>query len=165
VCERHFGMKAHIGVDAHSGAVHTLETTPANTADINKGHSLLHGEEKLVFADAGYQGIEKRTQEITNPNAHGTWPCGQANARPWVRKRRPNHPRTGAVEILDQSLCGASLLLHQKCLWFEESSVQRLGQKHRTAIHPVCIVQLVDHKKTSRRAQRPRCVLSSRKGG
>jgi transposase, IS5 family len=65
----HFGMKAHIGVDAHSGAVHTVETTPANTADINKGHSLLHGEEKLVFADAGYQGIEKRTSEITNPNA------------------------------------------------------------------------------------------------
>lgn len=67
----HFGMKAHIGVDAHSGTVHTLETTPANTADVTKGHSLLHGEEKLVFSDAGYQGIEKRTDEITNPKA--TW--------------------------------------------------------------------------------------------
>jgi transposase, IS5 family len=65
----HFGMKAHIGVDAHSGAVHTLETIPANTADVTKGHSLLHGQERLVFADAGYQGIEKRTEELTNPSA------------------------------------------------------------------------------------------------
>lgn len=65
----HFGRKAHIGVDVHSGAVHTLETTPANTADVTKGHSLLHGQEKVVFADAGYQGIEKRTDEITNLDA------------------------------------------------------------------------------------------------
>ncbi len=66
--EWHFGMKAHIGVDAHSGAVHTLETTAANVADINVGHSLVHGQERLVFADAGYQGIDKRTNEIQNPN-------------------------------------------------------------------------------------------------
>ena len=79
--EWHFGMKAHIGVDAHSGAVHTLETTAANVADITKGHALLHGEEKLVFADAGYQGIEKRTDEITNPKA--TWHVAM---RPGKRK-------------------------------------------------------------------------------
>ena len=28
--------------------------------DINEGNSLLHGQESVVFADAGYQGIEKR---------------------------------------------------------------------------------------------------------
>lgn len=77
----HFGMKAHIGVDVHSGAVHTLETTPANTADVTKGHGLLHGQEKVVFADAGYQGIEKRKDEITNPNA--TW---HVALRPGKRK-------------------------------------------------------------------------------
>ena len=64
----HFGMKAHIGVDVHSGAVHTLETTPANHADINKAHALLHGNERLVFADAGYQGIEQRTEQAKNPD-------------------------------------------------------------------------------------------------
>lgn len=40
------GMKANIGVDVYSGAVHTRETTPANTADINKGHSLFMGPGK-----------------------------------------------------------------------------------------------------------------------
>lgn len=79
--EWHFGMKAHIGVDAHSGTVHTLETTAANVADINKGHTLVHGEEKMVFADAGYQGIEKRTGEIKN--AQTVWHVAM---RPGKRK-------------------------------------------------------------------------------
>jgi len=54
----YFGMKAHIGVDAESGLVHTC--TPANVHDITVAHALLHGKEKVAFADAGYVGIEKR---------------------------------------------------------------------------------------------------------
>ena len=56
----YFGMKAHIGVDADSGLVHTVRTTSGNVHDIVEANSLLHGQEQMVFADAGYQGIEKR---------------------------------------------------------------------------------------------------------
>ena len=56
----YFGMKAHIGVDADSGLVHTVRATAGHAHDINEGNSLLHGQEQVVFADAGYQGIEKR---------------------------------------------------------------------------------------------------------
>ena len=56
----YFGMKAHIGVDADSGLVHTVRVTSGHVHDINEGHSLLHGKESVVFADAGYQGIQKR---------------------------------------------------------------------------------------------------------
>ena len=56
----YFGMKAHIGVDADSGLVHTVRGTAGHVHDINEGNSLLHGQEQVVFADAGYQGIEKR---------------------------------------------------------------------------------------------------------
>ena len=56
----YFGMKAHIGVDAESGLVHTVIGTAANVHDINAAEALLHGQEKDVYADAGYQGIEKR---------------------------------------------------------------------------------------------------------
>jgi IS5 family transposase len=56
----YFGMKAHIGVDAESGLVHTVKCTPANVHDITVAHALLHGKEKVAFADAGYVGIEKR---------------------------------------------------------------------------------------------------------
>jgi transposase, IS5 family len=59
----YFGMKAHIGVDAESGLVHTVIGTAANVHDINAAEGLLHGKETDVYADAGYQGIEKRCQE------------------------------------------------------------------------------------------------------
>ncbi len=56
----HFGMKAHIGVDAESGLVHTVTTTAANAHDVTQAHALLHGQEEVVFADSGYRGVEKR---------------------------------------------------------------------------------------------------------
>lgn len=49
----HFGMKAHIGVDADSGLVHTVTTTAANEADVEQVADLLHGKEKQVWADSG----------------------------------------------------------------------------------------------------------------
>ena len=55
-----FGMKAHIGVDADSGLVHTVRGTADHVADVIEGNALLHGEETVVFADAGYQGADKR---------------------------------------------------------------------------------------------------------
>lgn len=58
----HFGMKAHIGVDADSGLVHTVTGTAANVADIVETEHLLHGQETFVFADAGYTGAEKREE-------------------------------------------------------------------------------------------------------
>ena len=56
----HFGMKAHIGVDTDSGFVHTVVTTAANEADIEVVDELLHGNETVVHADAGYTGADKR---------------------------------------------------------------------------------------------------------
>jgi IS5 family transposase len=58
----HFGMKAHIGVDADSGLVHTVTTTPANAADVEVVDELLHGKEAVVHADSGYTGADKRVR-------------------------------------------------------------------------------------------------------
>ena len=58
----YFGMKAHIGVDAVTGLTHSLSTTAANEHDLNQAENLLHGKEGFVFADAGYQGAEKRSE-------------------------------------------------------------------------------------------------------
>lgn len=58
----HFGMKAHIGVDAESGLVHTVIGTAANVNDVTQAAGLLHGDETDVFADAGYQGVGKREE-------------------------------------------------------------------------------------------------------
>jgi len=60
----YFGMKAHIGVDAESGLVHSVATTPANVNDVTQAHLLLHGKESEVLGDAGYQGVGKRNPDI-----------------------------------------------------------------------------------------------------
>ncbi len=94
--EWHFGMKAHIGVDAESGLTHTLVTTPANTADVSVAHELLHGQEKLVFGDAGYQGVEKRDAQ-KKVKAH--WHVAM---RPGKRRALPNNPMGRILEELEQ---------------------------------------------------------------
>ena len=70
----HFGMKAHIGVDAKSGLTHSLVTTAANEHDLNQLGNLLHGEEQFVSADAGYQGAPQR-------EGAGRGGCGLADRR------------------------------------------------------------------------------------
>ena len=62
----HFGMKAHIGVDAQSGLVHTVECTTAKVADSVKLSDLLHGDEEIVLADRGYH-KKSRTLDAFEP--------------------------------------------------------------------------------------------------
>ena len=75
----YFGMKAHIAVDAESGLVHTVRGTSGNVNDVIEANSLLHGQESVVFGDAGYQGVEKRP----DATADVTWHVAM---RPGTRK-------------------------------------------------------------------------------
>jgi IS5 family transposase len=68
----HFGMKAHIGVDAHSGLVHTVVGTSANAHDVTQASALLHGEESDVFADSGDRGVHKR-EKVMEDHAQVRW--------------------------------------------------------------------------------------------
>lgn len=52
----YFGMKAHIGVDAKTSIVHSVCSTAANVADCHMLADLMHGEERKVWGDGGYQG-------------------------------------------------------------------------------------------------------------
>ena len=75
----YFGMKAHIGVDAHSGLVHSVVGTAASVHDVTQAGALLHGEEQAAFGDAGYQGVHKR------PEAQG--PAWHVAMRPSLRRK------------------------------------------------------------------------------
>ena len=63
----HFGMKAHVGVDMATGLVHTVVGTAGNVTDVTQAHALLHGGEKVVLGDAGYQGVAKRPENMDKP--------------------------------------------------------------------------------------------------
>lgn len=54
----YFGMKIHVGADVDSGAVHSVEVTPANEADITLLPKLLRQDDQVLFADAGYTSDE-----------------------------------------------------------------------------------------------------------
>ncbi len=89
---------AHIGTDAHTGIVHSLAATAANASDVSQTHKLLHGEEKHVHADAGYQGAGKR------PELKG---CAAqfviARQRSTYRKLYKKDPRRQLIEKAEQA--------------------------------------------------------------
>ena len=70
--EWHFGMKAHIGVDAESGLVHTVLGTAANVSDLACAAQALHGKEAAAYVDAGYIGVEKRP-EVMDQHPQTQW--------------------------------------------------------------------------------------------
>ena len=82
----HFGMKAHIGVDAKSGLTHSLATTAANEHDLNQAGNLLHGKEEFVFGDAGYQGAPKR-EELAGVKVE--WAITERPGKVKALKQRP----------------------------------------------------------------------------
>ena len=80
-----FGMKAHIGVDAESGLVHSLVGTAANVGDITQAGALLHGDETYAFGDAGYRGVDKR-KEAQGPRWHVAMQPGKRRKLDLTRK-------------------------------------------------------------------------------
>lgn len=113
----HFGMKAHIGVDAVSGLVHTVVTTAANVNDVTQAHRLLHGKERYALGDAGYQGVEHR--EEADPKLNGTLPCALACAAAFptmkgvvcLRPSRNSRPRFGPrwnIRSASSRICSAT---------------------------------------------------------
>jgi IS5 family transposase len=82
----YFGMKVHAGVDKDSGLIHSVVTTAANVHDLTPAAELLHGGEKVVYADAGYQGIAKR------PEMAGRTTEFRVAMRPGKRRALPDTP-------------------------------------------------------------------------
>ena len=77
----HFGYKAHIGVDAESGLVHTVKGTAANVHDVTQTSSLLTGDEEVAYGDSGYLGAVKREDAMIR-NKQGKKIRYKINRRP-----------------------------------------------------------------------------------
>lgn len=82
----YFGYKEHIGVDADSGLVHTVETTSANVHDSNMTSSLLQGTETEVYGDSGYLDSENKEDALLENNRKETVRY-QINLRPSQLKK------------------------------------------------------------------------------
>lgn len=71
--------------------------TAANVHDVTQAQALLHGEETDAFGDAGYQGVEKREENLELPV---TWHVAM---RPGKRKLLPETPLGELMEKVEQA--------------------------------------------------------------
>jgi IS5 family transposase len=74
----YFGAKMHIGVDSQTKMIHSVVLTPANVHDKHALPQLLHGQERRVYADAGYAGQQEmihalapKAKAFINERAYG----------------------------------------------------------------------------------------------
>lgn len=100
----HFGMRAHICVDADSGLVHTVTTTAANAHDITQAAGLLHGQEEVVFADSSYRGAHKR-EEVQTQHPDVDWQIAiMPGQRKAMDKSKPVNALKEQLEKLKASI-------------------------------------------------------------
>jgi len=86
-----FGMKAHIGGDSEQGLVHTLQTTTAKVHDKEMMNTLLHGEEKAIFADKGYFDDKMKKQYRIQDKYWGVLDKGKRNHPLSCSQKKRNH--------------------------------------------------------------------------
>ena len=122
--EWHFGMKVHIGVDSQTGVVHSMTTTSANVHDLTELPRLLHGGESQVWADAGYQGVDKR---LGNRGLDVEW---QVAMRPGQR-RKLEPPE--AVSEKRKASVRAKVEPDIKRHWHAKVQIQGTVQEHAAA--------------------------------
>jgi transposase, IS5 family len=104
----YFGMKVHVGVDSRSKVIHSVVTTPANTADCKVLGDLLHGHETRVYGDQAYKGQRQiirakapRAKDFTNRQckwAHFTDAAIQAKNRTKSRIRSRVEHSIGVIK-------------------------------------------------------------------
>ena len=92
-----FGMKCHVGVEKDSGLIHSMAVTVSNVSDVTVAAELLHGQEEVLYSDAGYQGLEKR-EEMVGKQVE----CRIA-MRPGKRRQLPATPEGRLQELCEQA--------------------------------------------------------------
>jgi IS5 family transposase len=138
----YFGMKAHIGVDAKSGIVHSVCTTAASVSDVHMLPDLLHGEERKVWGDGGYQGQGEAMRAVA-PHAQDmtcrrTRYKGGADELQRDRNRSKSRIRA-KVEHLFRIL--------KRVFGFEKTRYRGLSKNHNRLCACFALVNLYLHRK------------------
>jgi IS5 family transposase len=137
-----FGAKAHIGVDSKTGVVHSVCTSAASVSDVHMLPDLLHGAEKKVWGDAGYQG---QTEAI-----HAAAPAAQD-----MTSRRAKHK--GGVDEVARSKNRTKARVRSKVEWpfrilkcvfgFTKVRYRGLKKNHEWLLAAFALVNLYQHRK------------------
>ena len=137
-----FGAKSHIGVDSKSGVVHSVCTSAASVSDVHMLPDLLHGGEKKVWGDAGYQG---QTEAI-----HAVAPAAQD-----MTSRRAKYK--GGVDEVERRKNRTKARVRSKVEWpfrilkrvfgFTKVRYRGLKKNHEWLLAAFALVNLYQHRK------------------
>ena len=58
----YFGARLHVGVDAGTGYIHSVEMTAANASERGAVKDLIRSDDYVVYGDAGYTGMQNRPE-------------------------------------------------------------------------------------------------------
>jgi IS5 family transposase len=138
----YFGLKAHIGVDAKEGHVHTVATSAASVADTHMLPELLHGQERKVWGDAGYQGQTEAIQQAA-PKAQDMT-CKRTKFKNYVdelqkKKNRSKSSVRAKVEHVFRIL--------KRVFGFDKVRYRGIAKNHHRLCATFALVNLYMHRK------------------
>ena len=138
----YFGLKAHIGVDAKQGHVHSVATSAASVADCHMLPALLHGEERKVWGDGGYQGQTEAIKEAA-PKAQDMT-CKRTKFKDYVdevqkKKNRSKSSIRAKVEHPFRIL--------KRVFGFDKVSYRGIAKNHNRLCACFALVNLYIHRK------------------
>lgn len=138
----YFGMKAHIGVDAGSGLVHTVEATAANVHDVEVAERLIREDDDVVYGDSGYLGLQKKP--AIQENEHKSKIDFRINRRPSQIKTSPSYPGINwerKIEHDKSSVCCKvehPFLIVKRDFGYRKVVYRGAEEKPESSLFPVC---------------------------
>ena len=138
----YFGMKAHIGVDSREGVVHSVCTSAASVADVHLLPDLLHGAERKVWGDAGYQGQSEAIREVA-PHAQDMT-CRRTKFKDYVDQvaRRKNTTKSRVRAKVEHPF-----RILKRIFGFDKVRYRGLAKNHNRLCACFALVNLYLHRK------------------
>jgi IS5 family transposase len=139
----YFGLKAHIGVDAKQGTVHSVVTTAANVSDCRVLPDLLHGEERKVWGDGGYQGQSQAIKEAAPKAQDMTCKRTRYKNRVDELQRKKNRSKSSVRAKVEHPF-----RILKRIFGFDKVRYRGLAKNHHRLCACFALVNLYLHRKT-----------------
>src|SRR6201997_3253770 len=138
----YFGAKAHIGVDSKEGIVHSVCTSAASVHDSHMLADLLHGDEKKVWGNAGYQGQTEKIHQAA-PKAQDMT-CRRSKTKDGIdeEQRRKNRTKSRVRAKVEWSF-----RILKRVFNYTKVRYRGLKKNHEWLLAAFALVNLYQHRK------------------
>ena len=138
----YFGLKAHIGMDSKQNVVHSVCTSAASVADCHMLPHLLHGEERKVWGDTGYQGQTKVIREAA-PHAQDMT-CRRTKYKDRVDELQK---RKNTTKSRVRSMVEHPFRILKRVFGFDKVRYRGIAKNHNQLCANFALINLYHHRK------------------